>query len=117
MKLQEIKTSKFDGFGVLIPEDAELIGRMDDEFWSYFSKSKGWGKFPLKGQYKIIGIKTEITEGQAKEVVKFIGHPWCAYEDFLNKHNWFSTALESFNSLCQKLEMTDSKWLIIQKIR
>lgn len=51
-----------------------------------------------EGNWRIIGMLSEVTEEQAAHLVKFVGHPWCAYKDYTTDKNWFNTALESLES-------------------
>lgn len=119
--MQEFKTSKGEFIGVLINPSLTKF----DIKYSYL---RGYDKFGIYDtvkltdgfDYKIIGIQTEITEEQAKEIVDDISIG--LYVDYLTevdfgKKRRFDTALESFNSLMQKLWMSDGKWLIIQKIK
>lgn len=118
MKIQEFKTSKFYGFGALVPQDAietypnkPSVVLFKDNDLVYFPK-EGDGKLIYrlgKGEFKIIGIQTEITEEQAKEIVDDYRGTKMFHNYLFNGSNHhfvaFNTAIESFNSLMQKLEM------------
>lgn len=128
MNIQEFKTSKGEFLGVLVPEDTESwinpylptflhVGHIHGDAFSI--------QLPKGFEYKIIGIQTEMTEEQAKEVVEEQPYydptePLCPIPFYKNYGlgHYKQTALESFNSLMQKLEIKpDTKTLIIQKIK
>lgn len=63
MKQIEFKTEKTTIKAIELPvDDAELLGRMDDSYWSYQSKKIGWDKFEMKGKWELIGRLPDITE-------------------------------------------------------
>lgn len=128
--IQEIKTSKFDGFGVLVPDDAhsfEIITNVV-EGGKHICFLRGnpdyecnyTANLPDAGQYKVIGIQTEMTEEQAKDIVDsfdLFGGINVGYSNYTQNEPVLDTSLESFNSLMQKLEIKlDTKTLIIQKL-
>lgn len=102
---------------VEVPKDAELIGRMDDDFWSYSSKSQGWGKFPLKGNWQLIAPLSEMNEELWKGVVD--EKPTLINEDLTKSyyfrnylynniqapHIWKKSATESAESLLKSLDI------------
>lgn len=69
--IKEFKTSKGEFLGVLVPEDAYcfdyVISRNKIICWT--ENGTRFIKLPSAGQYKIIGIQTEITEEQAETMV------------------------------------------------
>lgn len=111
MKLQEIKTSKFDGFGVLVPEDSQHYWINENDMFlniRYSFKNSNYKGSELvaaekANKYKIIGISSELTEEQAKEIVDETNE--FGINMFTDGRFSFVTALESFNSLMQSLEM------------
>lgn len=126
MKKVEFKTSKGEFLGVLVPDEAydfELNYCGDRVL---YANDDSEAPFPLyitlpKGQYKIIGIQTEITEEQATIVVDQSINTglFAHYVKGIPVNTYcYKTSLESFNSLMQKLEIKpDKKTLIIQKIK
>lgn len=124
--IQEFKTSKGEFLGVLVPDDFESAILEDDGITIWQKEKKGsWVNYKSlpKGQYKIIGIQTEITEEQAKEIVDSDDdYGVVMYQNYATASMQYCdeqlTSLESFNSLMQKLEIKpDTKTLIIQKIK
>jgi len=70
-------------------------------------------KIPSTGNWKILGDSREVTEEQVKEIIPFVGHPWCAYKDYTSNRNWFSTALESYNSMKVMLGLDHVKRYVV----
>lgn len=58
----------------------------------------------VKG-FKLIGLTSEITEEQVKMILTKSGGPWSAYRDYTADNNWFASALWSFRSLMQHLQV------------
>jgi len=58
--------------------------------------------------FVLVGLTSEVTEEQGKMMVKFTGGPWSAYRDFTSHNNWFASALWSFKSLMQHLQVYES---------
>ena len=90
---------------------------------SFYDKGWDWIKLP-KGDWQLLGIYPELTEEQAKMVVEsheipFLEHTFC-YPDYsvYGKTGFkaFDTALESFQSLMERENITGfDKYAILYK--
>lgn len=182
MNIQEFKTSKGEFASILLPDlfvnaiisMGYLICKVhntgnwistDDienpikciEYIQKHKPEKDYKDVAIKlptGEWVKIGVQTEITEEQAKDIVPCeliggiggIGMQWLYPDYTASMNDGFESALESFNSLMQSLEMYSEnpythpsklytigynknkqlwkeaqsrtgKWLIIQKIK
>lgn len=106
--IKEIKTEKFEGLAVLVPENASdlvypKIGIVD----LYFLLKNGQYESVIipqnKNGYEIMGKATELTRQNCADIVKYIGLPWNAYKDYTNNSNWFNNPIQSFKSLLYSL--------------
>jgi len=122
--MKELKTSKGEFLAELLPDDAYDIDLINNElyFRSDFGDFKGVRKFrqlDIEGNYEIIGLLSEITEEQAKEIVVSYDDTQDLYYPDYNANEFFSlfTALESFNSLMQANEIDlNTNQLILKRI-
>jgi len=119
--MKEFKTSKGSFLAVKVPEKASDFYVFNDKYDPYlFYKIKHeTGRIHLDyAKYSIIGLLSEITEEQAKEVVDkemmktFIDYTQSKVVDTYCLYS----ALESFNSLMQANEIDlNGNWLILKK--
>lgn len=112
--IREFKTSKGDFLAVKVSDDAKDIIIPFENMVSYVTDNKITGTSFPKGDYQIIGLVSEITEEQAKDIVGDSIDACNLLTGFINYNEkerklqrpfLFENALESFNSLMQANEI------------
>lgn len=105
---KEIKTEKFEGLVVLVPDDATDF-RID--YASYvvlsWSNETGSDAFRLDNcRYKILGKATELTEEQCADIMpgEDIGLLGMVFKNYINPSDPFCDAKQSFKSFMHSLE-------------
>jgi len=71
-----------------------------------------------EGKWRIHTITSDITEEQAKGLVKFVGLPFGAYKDYTTTRNWHSSARRSLHSLLRShgIDLNQKYVLLIKEI-
>jgi len=102
--IKEIKTDKFEGLALLVPDNTSNYRLMDSV--SLFSGDSSICKLPYR--CKILGKSTELTEEQCAEIVEMFSmekriNGKKTYVSY-NSMGLHLTAKESFESLMQSLQ-------------
>lgn len=116
--IKEIKTQKFEGIAVLLPEDfKEIAGSNNNELFYWTDTcTQSMGDYPYSVhvpnvlKYDIIGFVKDITEEHAAEIVEFstqqytVRHykNYCQHKIGVYVYE-FKKAKESFQSLMQSI--------------
>jgi hypothetical protein len=127
--IKEIKTEKFSGLAVLVPDETtnhELRYVKYSDGKEYYSLNYQFGRnssythggfllwykdfggrknYPKEGELHIIGIATQLTEEQCTEIVSLFSSPYLGGKKYVSYHNMnlYESAKDSFASLMQSL--------------
>jgi len=113
--VKEIKTKKFEGLAVLVPDDAGKFSIKKtrkgyaDQLHYYVPYTldvvSNQRLVILQGEgYEVLGKATELTEEQCAEIVDYKTTGYFKSYAYKNADFIFNTAKESFTSLMQSLE-------------
>jgi len=124
--IKKIKTEKFEGLALLVPDDASDFSIESPDSLAFISGEYSDLKIEQLSDgypWEILGKATEMTEEQCAEIVDapmFDKY----YFDYMNPkfEGWaggflLSNALESFTSLMRSLEANTGTWLIIERLK
>ena len=120
--IKEIKTEKFEGLAVLVPDGAYDYRIMYHNLFGYRLPGEGNRCFtlPVGNDYQIIGKATELTEEQCQRIM-----PLPAISAKYGDPYQYCPAKDSFNTLLYELgcyvlgennKPPAGTWLILQKL-
>jgi len=134
MNIKEIKTEKFEGLALLVPDDANGFEIQDNpvEGGKFVAMLRGNPDYACVfspnlpyGDFKILGESTELTEDQCAEIVdsedgsihQVYGMCYKEYNPGIKFAPYFNNAIASFTSLMRSLEANTGTWLIIERLK
>lgn len=98
---------------------AGIVGR-EFYYWTT-ANAQNMGDYPQskqlpEGSWEFLGLSTELTEEQCKEVVYKMTITGNLFKHYTNLSFWCGTAKTSFKSLTQAHDCTDETWLVLKRL-
>lgn len=122
-QITPFETSKVKGLFVVVPKDAESFDVFSVgytaplEFGCSLANGKTFTLTLPHGNWQLIGLLNEVSEGQAAEVVEWFYDfdgikGWYDYPD---KRMLWNTATQSIHSLARSLNVPENSVILIEK--